>query len=218
MARGGISIVRSDKRLSKLQLLRMFGATMSEIEKRRRGRPSPDSDPGYADREAAGLALAATIDFLRRLDMETKPFDRLNAALHDVAVHGRHAAMLVTPRRASRSPDSLSVQMVKGALAAIMKVRMVCGEGRDKASAWVARNIPPDLARKLARKPIKPETVADWYDRLNGEYGEKGSAHERWQTVLTVCDGMMQTRTLDDEKLKRMIESLSIIIPVIPRS
>jgi hypothetical protein len=210
-------VVGHDEPLSKLATLRALGDTLVAIEARHGDRLSPDDDPGLADREAAVLALVATIDALRRFHMETGPLDRLNAALHDVAVHGRHAAMLVTPRRASRPPDSLNVQMVKGALAAIMKVRIDCGEKRKDAAVWVARKLPPRLARKLSRKPITGGTIADWYDRWGGEHGEKGHARDHYRTIVDIFDVLRRAGVTSEEtRLLAVMRSIDIKIPENP--
>jgi hypothetical protein len=194
--------------VSKLEILRALEATLSEIEERRRGHLPADGDHGQADREAAGLALLAVMEALRRLGFETSPLDRLNAALQDLAVHGRLGALFTVPTRASRPPDELDVQMAKAALAGIMRVRMECGEKRNDAAAWVARNIPIGLERKLSRRPIKAGTVADWYDQFSGKHGEKNEASARYKTVLRACAYMIRSGSLNDTRLKRIMAGL----------
>jgi hypothetical protein len=194
--------------VSKLEILRALEATLSEIEKRRRGHQPTGGDHGHADREAAGLALLAVIRALRGLGFETSPLDRLNAALHDLSVHGRLGALLTAPPRTSRPPDALDVQMAKAALAGIMRARMECGEKRNDAATWVARNIPVDLARKLSRRPIKGGTVADWYDQFSGKYGEKSESSARYNTVLRACADMIAAGVVEEKKLKRIMAGL----------
>jgi hypothetical protein len=86
---------------------------------------------------------------------------------------------------------------------------MQCGEKRNHAAAWVARNIPVQLARKLSKRPIKAGTVADWYDQFSGKFGDKNEASARYQTVLNVCAGMIQSGVPNDTVFKRMLASVS---------
>src|SRR5205823_11727274 len=41
-------------------------------------------------------------------------------------------------------------------------VQMEAGMSREQATAWVARNIPPDLSRRISSKPIRKSTVGEW--------------------------------------------------------
>jgi hypothetical protein len=41
---------------------------------------------------------------------------------------------------------------------------------RQDAAAWVARNIPAELASRLSSKPITIRAVLEWVDRYGGKH------------------------------------------------
>ena len=154
----------------------------------------------------ANLALGAVSRFLR-YHAPSKAIDLLKAALSQVS-EGSRPAMFKSRKGSGRRPEGPLIHQVKGVLAGLMYVKQKSGVRREAAAAWVARNIPPELASRLSSKPITSRAVLEWLDRYGGEHPPSdlgGQAFKIWSRP--------SPKPLTAQKFKEIAVGIAELIP-----
>jgi hypothetical protein len=106
------------------------------------------------ERTAMIYALWSVERFLRTLGYHGGVLYQLHLDLGALK-HGVTAPALQADKKAAgRKPDSADVQELKGRVAGIARLQMALGMSRHDAAAWVARNIPRELASRLSSKSV----------------------------------------------------------------
>jgi hypothetical protein len=124
---------------------------------------------GAIERVLAIHALSGVIRFLE-LRSPSEMLRLLLKALDDVD-SGGHPGMFVSESKLRKRPADIAVgQQIKGVLAGLARVKREEGMSRDDAASWIARNIAPEMQRKLSKKPITGRTVREWLDRYGGRH------------------------------------------------
>lgn len=152
------------------------------------------------------LALDAVSRFLRKR-APSKAIDLLKAALSQVR-EGSLPAMFRGRKGGGRRAESPVIHQVKGVLAGLMSVKQTSGMGRAAAAAWIARNIPPELASRLSPKPITSRAVLEWVDRYGGEHPPDdpgGQAFRVWSRP--------SPKPLTVQKFKEITRGIAELIP-----
>jgi hypothetical protein len=165
--------------------LRKFDALL------RKGPPPSASQDESAELVFALLALAAVSRFLNKY-APSRSIELLKAALSQVS-EGSRPTMFRGRKGSGRPSESQSIHQVKGVLAGLMYVKQRSGMRRGEAAAWIARNIPRELASRLSPKPITIRALLEWLDRYGGKHPPRdpgGRAFRVWSrpppTPLTV--------------------------------
>jgi hypothetical protein len=138
---------------------------------------------------AAHIALSHVLHFLRAY-APSVAVDRLNVAVAGL-INGQRAAMLAPVSPGYRAEDVPTVQAIKGILAGIMAAKQKNGMERAQAAAWVARNIAPELAARISRKPITARAVQVWRDR----YGKKSASESPGNRAFEIWSNPEPDRT-----------------------
>jgi hypothetical protein len=159
------------------------------------------------DLAASILAFDAVIDFLHMRALSPNLL-ALRTALIELAVGAAPVAMLqAEPRGKGRRVDSPMVGYAKGILAGMMDVQLSTGMSRQEAAQWIARNVSPELARKISSKPITARMVEEWRDRYGGPSGEEGLAREKyllWRNHDPVS--AQRFREITEQHAKRLLD------------
>jgi hypothetical protein len=124
------------------------------------------SQRGRSELAGAIFAAKAVTRFLR-YHAPSEALCLLEKALSQLAL-GSRPAMLSPPQDSGRPPEAGLLQAVKGIIAGLTHVQQTSGMDRKQATAWIARNISPELQACLAKKPIKRATIEEWLARYGG--------------------------------------------------
>jgi hypothetical protein len=132
-----------------------------------------DPDPTYVELSASLAAHGTVLTFLANCGIKSRALSRLQIALAQVHSGDKQPPMLTARAPAHRLPDNDSTQILKGGLAAIMRLRQKGGEGREHAAKWVVRHMSPEMPKKL-RLQDRPagmewETVVKWANRFGND-------------------------------------------------
>lgn len=145
--------------MTKLEVLRSLLATLAAVDAR--DLPCTPNDPGFADRDRAGNALAAVIEFLRMQGVRSIALDRLNAELVELTEHGQRGRIFKKPGFKGKQPTPRWIDHERGQVAAIVELRKRQARQSTKdAASWVHRHLPDSV------KPKKPRTLEDWHERF----------------------------------------------------
>jgi hypothetical protein len=125
------------------------------------------SEPSAAERMAMIYAVDAVHSFLMSGGAGCKVLFQLSHDLQQLRFGLASGALTAVKPRAGRKRDSFKVSGLKGGLAGIARLRMDSGDSRNDAAAWVARNIPDQLASRLSSKPIGASTAKEWMDQYD---------------------------------------------------
>jgi len=123
------------------------------------------TDEGATERRDAINALTAIESFLFSQGVTSIVLQELRHDLLAVENAGETPARFKPPRRDGRKPDSPLMQGLKGRFAGRAYAQMESGLNRNQAASWVARNIPPRLARRMSSKPIRQSTIKEWMEQ-----------------------------------------------------
>ena len=116
--------------------------------------------------------------------------------------------MLKAATTRHRSPDPPIIQSVKGRLAAIMEFRQKTGSSRRAAREWVARNVPPEVTRRLGA--VTPSAVDSWLSKWGGERGAtSGDGRQGYERMRAI----LESRKPTEKQLKLIIAMLAKSLP-----
>ncbi len=107
----------------------------------------------------------------------------LSNSLNEIESGTRPAMFEPDSRPRKRPNDSVMLQQVKGALAGSARLKQSEGMPREGAVNWIARNIAPELQRKISKKPLTGRTIREWLERYGGRRppdNPGGKAFEVW--------------------------------------
>jgi hypothetical protein len=132
----------------------------------------------------------------------------LGNALTDLLEGGTVPAML-TPLNefTNRPPDSPQIMAIKGALAGVMRTLQDAGTSREAAANLIARNLSPELATRISRKPITARTVEEWVDRFGGDHVEENSGRRAYRT-------WSRGKAPSSQKIREITERMAKTLPV----
>src|SRR5262249_46317669 len=121
------------------------------------------------ERTAMIHALWSVEDFLRRsLGYHGGVLYQLHLDLGALEYGVTAPALKADKKTAGRKPDSIHAQELKGSLACIAGLQMALGMQRHDAAAWVARNLPSELASRLSLKSfITTRAVKEYMDQYD---------------------------------------------------
>jgi hypothetical protein len=139
-------------------------------------------DP-HSLRYAVDVALMSVISFFDSENLESRTLRGLAMALEDLE-QGHVGPLLTRPkiskradRRATRPPDSVSIQGLKAMAAAAMELLMRAdGLSKEKAARWVARKLAKTSFNKYGNKPITYSTIRGWRDKYINAVDEADAA------------------------------------------
>jgi hypothetical protein len=169
--------------LRTFEMLGLLHTAMRERTKQYRDALLEKHDLGDVELEHAGTQLAHVLGLLDDQRIDAVGLHRLNAALVDLKMTGRLAAMFKRPRASHRPSDPLTVQSKKAQVARAVRFLMDGCMSRDQAITWLSRKT------KLPKSRVK-----GWYDGIGGQ---KGTPLERSQ-YLTL--GRMLERALRERQ------------------
>jgi hypothetical protein len=152
------------------------------------------------------LALVAVQQFLI-IRAPSKAIDLLRGGLAQVMA-GSLPLMFRSKKGSGRPTESALIHQVKGVIAGLTRVKQDSGMRRNEAAAWIARNMPPELASRITAKPITTRTVIEWADRYGGKHPPPdpgGRAFHLWKRPLG--------GPLTVEKFKEMMRRIVELLP-----
>jgi hypothetical protein len=162
---------------------------------------------GVFERAWSLYALNAVLSFLKPCEPEV--LTMLTIALVDVEFGGHPAIFQPQASSRKRPADSSIVQRVKGYIAGFTHKKQKEGMTLRQATTWVAQNMAPDLARKLAPRGVTQRTVREWVDRYGGEHPPRDSGGRGFKFVDTLPESK-----LTESYLREMTATLARLIPV----
>jgi hypothetical protein len=178
-----------------------------------------DPDPAYVELSASLAALGTMLTFLANCGIKSRALSRLHIALTQVHSGGKQPAMLAARAPAHRLPDNGSTQILKGGLAAIMRLRQSGGDSRERAAKWVVRHMLPGTAKKL-RLQDRPagkewETVAKWADRFGNDNCRDCMGRTNYLRLMRFGESEIKSRRPNPtERLLHILEKeISALLP-----